>query len=636
MSRRNHIQKLINGYTRRLQKLQETQSYTGIETPPQVLIEIEDIEARLGSLKAELALLPADQPDQPVIPPAPPAAPSPTAPNSISISNTTIQGDVVTGGKEVVNTGGAPYIKDTTIDTGGGDVEVVGKKNVFIISVPLALLALALLVVIVNFNDAVQRQRDAGGVLASLWPLPTPTFTPPMPTPTSTPVTPMPNNFFNIGVAQFTEATAAGNLEITEVSRQFSDFLFTVIEETSKQPEMAAQVRGPQLIGVVPGQDFTVRAREAERIAKAHNANFIIFGLIRFIGRDNNGRDTYQAELEFYLSPQTHPGFEYGSEITGAQQLAQFEFSWPFDSPTLKAQLGDRIKILQHVVTGLSYFYFGKYEDAWAKFYQASVANTTDDFGNLPILHLLMGSAKLQSYGPKLPAAEKTKLLDEAEKEFWEANEPDRGYARSYLGLGIVSFQQATSQTTTSITSTDPVKLAEAVEWYTRAQNTGEQTAQIQEKADFGLAQAYKAGVMAGLPDYSLEQMYHYFNQVLDAYQKDPEDPILTSQAAHVHAYQGWLAGNREVKDWAVVSSEFRKAIDAFDELPTPPTDWLAWCWHYVAIAEEKQGNNIKARDAYKMAVNLGENSHNPGAFSPEDLEKWRDKLAELEGETPQ
>lgn len=301
----------------------------------------------------------------------------------------------------------------------------------------------------------------------------------------------------------------------------------------------------------------------------------------------------------------------------------------------MKAQLQDRVKILQHVVTGLHDFYWSDYTNAWAEFYQASQDNAAGNVEGLPILHLLMGSAKLQNYGPKLPNDEKTNLLNEAETQFRQALELNKGidYPRSYLGLGIVSFQQATSQTT-SITSTDAVKLAEAKDWFIRAQDTGDQTAQIQEKAAFGLAQTYYAGVTARLPGYSLEEMNHYFDQVLDAYPKNPINPILTSQAAHVYAYRGWLAGNGY--NWALMSSEFRQAISALDSLPSKPYDWLAWYWHFVAIAEEKQGDKIKAREAYQSAVELGGKSRQPGAFSPADLAKWRGKLAELEGETPQ
>jgi formylglycine-generating enzyme required for sulfatase activity len=54
MSRQEDIQALIATHKRRLQKLKEQQALRGVDTPPHVLIEIEDIEAELERLQTEL------------------------------------------------------------------------------------------------------------------------------------------------------------------------------------------------------------------------------------------------------------------------------------------------------------------------------------------------------------------------------------------------------------------------------------------------------------------------------------------------------------------------------------------------------------------------------------------------------
>jgi len=54
MPRREDVQKLIMLYNRRLQKLREEEALKGINTPPETLIQIEDIEAKLAALQAEL------------------------------------------------------------------------------------------------------------------------------------------------------------------------------------------------------------------------------------------------------------------------------------------------------------------------------------------------------------------------------------------------------------------------------------------------------------------------------------------------------------------------------------------------------------------------------------------------------
>ncbi|MBN1219776.1 MAG: hypothetical protein JXM69_12675 [Anaerolineae bacterium] len=56
MSREDHLKKLIANYSRRLEKLQEEQALHGLDTNPKILIEIEDIEAKLQELQVELQI----------------------------------------------------------------------------------------------------------------------------------------------------------------------------------------------------------------------------------------------------------------------------------------------------------------------------------------------------------------------------------------------------------------------------------------------------------------------------------------------------------------------------------------------------------------------------------------------------
>lgn len=52
---RADIEKIIKLSVRRLQKLKEQQALKGLNTPPEVLIEIEDLEARLAQLQIQLS-----------------------------------------------------------------------------------------------------------------------------------------------------------------------------------------------------------------------------------------------------------------------------------------------------------------------------------------------------------------------------------------------------------------------------------------------------------------------------------------------------------------------------------------------------------------------------------------------------
>ncbi len=61
MSQEAHLKKLILTTSRRLQKFKEQQVLKGSDTPPGVLIEIEDLEAQLEQFEAELAQLPVPE-----------------------------------------------------------------------------------------------------------------------------------------------------------------------------------------------------------------------------------------------------------------------------------------------------------------------------------------------------------------------------------------------------------------------------------------------------------------------------------------------------------------------------------------------------------------------------------------------
>lgn len=57
MSSQNDLKRLIINYQRRLQKLKEMQALQGINTAPETLIEIEDIEAELEKFQLALKAL---------------------------------------------------------------------------------------------------------------------------------------------------------------------------------------------------------------------------------------------------------------------------------------------------------------------------------------------------------------------------------------------------------------------------------------------------------------------------------------------------------------------------------------------------------------------------------------------------
>ena len=60
MTRQDDIKKLIRNHNRRLQKLKEQQALHGLDAPPKILLEIEDIETELEQLQTELNEIESD------------------------------------------------------------------------------------------------------------------------------------------------------------------------------------------------------------------------------------------------------------------------------------------------------------------------------------------------------------------------------------------------------------------------------------------------------------------------------------------------------------------------------------------------------------------------------------------------
>jgi AAA+ ATPase superfamily predicted ATPase len=57
MSRQDDLRRLIASHSRRLQKLREQEARFGINAPPELLIEIDDIENEIGNLEAEIRII---------------------------------------------------------------------------------------------------------------------------------------------------------------------------------------------------------------------------------------------------------------------------------------------------------------------------------------------------------------------------------------------------------------------------------------------------------------------------------------------------------------------------------------------------------------------------------------------------
>lgn len=461
------------------------------------------------------------------------------------------------------------------------------------------------------FGD-VQSARKPGGVLNFAWPAPTATLAP---TPTPTPLPPMPSGF-NVAVAEFAQLDATGHLTSSQVASDLSDWLFAAIKRETDQlpPSLRVNTREPEEIGIVEGRDRNARAESAAEVAARHNVTILVYGVV------TTGDDGNQVEPEFYVS---QPGFGIGSEVAGPDRLGKVvTFTLPLEPVEqvgINKQLNARTQALQHLVKGLAHFYTGEYELAWAQFRSAAHVSSWRPEEGQEVVYLLMGAADLELYDQTREPDQLARAAD----SFAQAYQLNRDYARSYLGLGTVAFQQAVSHSERGI---DAEKLLEAAGWYSDSLEASDQpaSAHISVKAVYGLGQVYLAGYESRVPGWSREQAGTFFEQVIAAYD-DKRTPDLMWFAGHAHAYLGRLAGLEE--NWPEMSSKCHKAIDLLDAIPhNPAKASIARYWAWMAFAEEKRNRLDAARDAYRQAIQEG-----AGAVGREELDSWQAELDRLE-----
>jgi tetratricopeptide (TPR) repeat protein len=421
---------------------------------------------------------------------------------------------------------------------------------------------------------------------------------------------------FNLGVAEFAQLDATGHPTSSEVAREVSDWLFEAIRNETSQLPAALRInsRGPGDIGIVPGRDRDARAASAAEVAARHNATILVYGAV------SAGDSEVQVGPEFYVSDRS---FGYGCEVAGPDRLGKpVTTTLPFDPNStmdVNERLRGRVAALRHLVSGLGYYYVGSYEEAWAKFRRAADVSSWEPEEGQEVVYMLMGAADLELY-------DQTRDLDplaRAADSFARAYQLNRDYARCYLGLGTVAFQQAVSHSEPGV---DAEKLLEAAGWYSQSLKASDQpdSAHISVRADYCLGQVYLAGYEGQVPGWSGEQAARYFEQVIAAYDQQ-RTPDLVWFAGYAYALLGRLAGLEE--DWPEVSARCHQAIDLLEDIPhNPSRASIARYWSWIAVAEEQQDQPGAARDAYRQAIQQG-----TGVVSLEELQGWQSELDRLE-----
>jgi tetratricopeptide (TPR) repeat protein len=438
------------------------------------------------------------------------------------------------------------------------------------------------------------------------------------------PPPPMPDGY-NITVAPFVEQGAEGTLKVTEDSQTLSDWLFTAISrETTLLPQsLNFHVRGPDQIEAIYGVDEEQRFDNACKIAAQHNATILIYGVVS--KRDGQ----HQVEPAFCV---LNKGFDNGSEVAGPDRLGKaVPYTPPLSAPgtlsDVNAELEGRVKALQHLVQGLAHYYLSDYDSALNEFRLA--ADEPHWAEGREVLYLLMGATQLHRYDSAAPVQQREEILRDASNNFAQAYQLNHDYARSYLGLGSVALQQATLDA--NHVNTDALR--EASGWYARALSSTDQpsSAHIPIKAAFALGQIHLTGYQNELAGWSAEEARLYYELVTQAYEANPA-PELRWDAGHAYCQLGYLIGLAR-GDWSGMASKCHRAIDILETMkPNPPSNWIARYWAQIGQAEENNQRLDAARNAYRRAIEIGENliGSRLRPISAEEARQWRAELDRL------
>lgn len=317
----------------------------------------------------------------------------------------------------------------TVIDTGGGDF-VARDKKVYVrigkLNVPLlpALIVPALIL---------------AGVVAILFILLRPKDTGPHPL----------DGIFNVVVADFgtvddpesgparpsSDGQAIAKLVYEEMNRRLED---KSVDYLRKKIQIQHES-----VGLVQGATREERRRAAAEMARAWNADVVIFG--------NITQASGEFQPEFYVSP----------DLTGAEEStgpAVFGAPMPIEdlsSAQGKAALSDeffpRSEALTHLLFGMAFLKVDRPEDALQQFAQAAGVREWGEQGR-EVLHLWQGTAystlaRMSANAPQDPCPDLVPQAGDyfacAQAAYEKAKRPAGDFARAYLGLGKVIFDQA-------------------------------------------------------------------------------------------------------------------------------------------------------------------------------------------------
>lgn len=321
------------------------------------------------------------------------------------------------------------------------------------------------------------------------------------------PIVPMGGDF-NITVAAFSRVDSSPSL--FPKSNRLADEVYQALESQLQPLQEAGfnvELRGPQQVDAIQGETALERARNAEAVAQAHDADLVIYGVLRLEPNQTSLQpELYVKNNKLYKAEEAAGQYTFGSPLTVANRIDRN----PVASSVLSKSLNTRVVSLVHFVIGLGYFSLSKYDDATTYFEQAN-QQSLDGGKEQAVILLFQGSV-----------AAKRRNLPLAADYYRKALAVDDQYARAQLGLSQTFFLR--SRDGCQPGQVDIAGLAAAEEGYQKARTMPDPPlADIDIKARLMLAKVYLCQSSAGIGDRWIEAKDN-LESVIRSYEAAPEE----------------------------------------------------------------------------------------------------------------
>jgi tetratricopeptide (TPR) repeat protein len=292
----------------------------------------------------------------------------------------------------------------------------------------------------------------------------------------------------NVAVAEFGALDAQGAAVQSADARGLADLLFSTLNAelqginaqtssaSSSEQNFVIQTWGPSQVGRIDGKTPEARADAAEKFATRSKAHLLIYGYLE----PRSGAATFVPQ--FYLTNLKDTPELEGEHDLGASVLMR-SLDDPDSKATLRADMTRRTRAFAEFVIGLSQYANDEVADANTHFLRAEADPQWDDSSGKDVLYLFMGYT-----------AGKLGQLDAARGYFEHALKIDPEFARAYLGLGEVRFQESLGKPEACARdSVDVAGMQDAIQLYQRSLSAKVQPdrSNVPSTTALGLGRAY-------------------------------------------------------------------------------------------------------------------------------------------------